>query len=136
MGDQRWRLLEQMSPTMRLRFHESTCTLTRIEGYFSTLASYQGGPKPTPRFICERSNHLDVLTMIKADLEKGFSTKISKKRWKDTDNYREGFNDGTETFGGVADSAFFKLAQKRTRQSTKNKSNPRSFARAAGGTNG
>jgi hypothetical protein len=74
--------------------------------------------------------------MIKADLEKGFETVSSKSRWKNIDNYFKGYNDNSESFEDVWKSTWFSHIKKHTRQATRNKSTPRSFAKNIGGVNG
>lgn len=105
----------------------------RNESMFSTLASVSGGKKPTAEFLLPRMDHIDVVSRIKEDLERGFSARRARLKRKMDDVFRSGYNDGTEDlFAGAGDnSGWMSMVRKRARQAARGRACNRAYAKKA-----
>ena len=118
-------------------FHNSETWLTtrKVESMFGSLASDSGGRKPRAADLFGRARHIEMAADIRGDDTRGFSVRVSKRKWKVDDNYTEKYNDGSNmAWDQDKQPGWYHQLRKRAKAATRNRSSPRSFNRAAGGT--
>lgn len=137
MADIRVQVMELVPETEQPGFKgnpETMLTTKLNESHFSTVASDQGGTKPSPSRLVGRMHRLDVVGIIESDLERPFNVRISKSKWKVDDNHTGGHNNGSGMSWFQETSRWFMTLIARARRAMKNKTGPRRQSKMDGGT--
>jgi hypothetical protein len=72
------------------------CEHNSEEGMFGYMASDSGGRKPHAAELFGWARHIEMAVDIRADDTRGFSVRVSKRKWKVDDNSPSGAG-GTHT---------------------------------------
>ena len=113
---------------------ETWMTTRLVEGMFGYMASDSGGRKPRAADLFGRARHIEIAADIRADDTRGFSVRVSKRKWKVDDNYTVKYNDGTNmSWDQDKQPVWYHQLRKRAKAATRSRSTPRSLNRAAGG---
>jgi hypothetical protein len=137
MADIRIQMMELMPETEEPGFQgnpETMMTTKLNESHFSTIASDQGGTKPSPAALIGRVHRLEVVGSLIANLERLFNVRISKGKWKVDCNHTAGYNNGSDMSWNQDLSRWMLGLIARALRAMKNKTGPRRQSKMDGGT--